>query len=314
LSSITKLVIQVICLLFLAVGVGLIAYSRRADSLQRHAAAPPDSSASAPSAALKHLPETGFLGVVLATQTVDLAPRMSGRVETVYVRMGERVNANALIAALDTTAIRHDLSIGEAKFRVARADESRAKTELTQVKDELEALAPLKTSGHISARELAAAKYKHESALASFEAARARVTEAEAQVQQLKQTLAEAQIRAPFRGVISDRYVDPGAMVGPSIPIARLVSADDLRVRFAIPEEVAGAIALGMAIQVQVSALNVPLSGVVENIAPEVDIASRYVYAEGKIESSEAAGLKKTVPSGTVARVSIVAPTHTGAH
>ena len=293
----------------------MIAYSRRADSLERRAAAPPDLvAASAPSAALKHLPESGFLGVVLATQTVDLAPRMNGRVETVHVRMGERVDANALIANLDTAAIRHDLSMGDAKLRVARAEESRAKTELTQAKDELDALTPLKTSGHISARELSSAQYKHESALAAFEAARARVNEAEAQVQQLKQTLAEAQIRAPFRGVISDRYVDPGAMVGPTIPIARLVSADDLRVRFAVPEELAGAIALGMAIQVQVGAVNQPLSGVVENIAPEVDIASRYVYAEGKIESSSITGLKKTVPSGTVARVSIIGPTHTGAH
>jgi len=53
---------------------------------------------------------------------------------------------------------------------------------------------------------------------------------------------------------------------------------------------------------------------VVENIAPEVDIASRYVYAEGKIDPSSIAGLKKTVPSGTVVRVSIIGPTHTGAH
>jgi hypothetical protein len=103
-------------------------------------------------------------------------------------------------------------------------------------------------------------------------------------------------------------------MVGPSIPIARLVSADDLRVRFAVPEENVGAIALGMAIVAQVGGVNEPLSGVVENIAPEVDIASRYVYAEGKIDPSSIAGLKKTVPSGTVVRVSIIGPTHTGAH
>ena len=299
----------------MAFGVGLIAYSRRTDSLERRAAALPDSAApSAPSTAPKHLSESGFLGVVLATQTVEVAPRINGRVETVHVRMGERVDANALIASLDTALIRHDLNMGEAKLRVAGADQSKAKTELTQAKDELDALVPLKNSGHISARELASAQYKHDSALASFDAARARVNEAEAQVQQLKQTLADAQIRAPFRGVISDRYVDPGAMVGPSNPIVRLVSADNLRVRFAVPEETAGAIALGQAIEAQVAALNEPLSGVVENIAPEVDIASGFVYAEGRIESSSIAGLKKPVPSGSVARVSIIGPTHTGAH
>jgi RND family efflux transporter MFP subunit len=293
----------------------LIAYARRSNSLDRHAAAiaePPEAAAQSPS--LKHLPESGFLGVVVATQSVDLAPKLTGRIEAVHVRMGERVNANATIATLDTAAIRQDLSMGEAKLKVARAEQSKAKTELSQAMEEFDALAPLKSSGHISARELATAQYKRDTASAAHEAALARVAEAEAQVQQLKQTLAEAHIRAPFSGVISDRYVDPGAMVSPSVPIARLVSADNLRVRFAVPEELAGAISLGMAVRVEVSAFNVVLSGIVENIAPEVDIASRYIYAEAKLESASIEGLKKTVAAGTVARVSVIAPIHTGAH
>jgi RND family efflux transporter MFP subunit len=298
----------------LAVAVGLIAYARRepVDHSPPAAVDPPESVAQP--FALKHVAESGFVGVVVATQSVDLAPKLSGRVDAIQVRMGERVASNALIATLDTVAIRHDLAMGEAKLRVARADETKAKTELIQAKDELDALTPLKSSGHISARELATAQYKHDTASAALDAARAHVVEAEAQVQQLRQTLADAQIRAPFAGVISDRFVDPGAMVGPSVPIARLVSADNLRVRFAVPEQLAGAVALGMAVRVEISALNVLLSGVVENIAPEVDIASRYIYAEAKLDAAAVAGLKKTVPSGTTARVSIIAPIHTGAH
>ncbi len=313
-SSITKLAIQVVCLLLLAVALGLIAYARR-EPVDRNPAAVKDlPESTAQPSALKHLAESGFLGVVVATHSVDLAPKLSGRVEAVHVRMGERVSSNALIATLDTAAIRHDLAMGEAKLRVAHADEARAKTELTQAKDELDTLTPLKSSGHISAKELATAQYKHDAASAALDAAVAHVVEAEAQLQQLKQTLSDAQIRAPFAGVISDRFVDPGAMVGPSVPIARLVSADNLRVRFAVPEQHAGAVALGMAVRVEVPAVNVLLNGVVENIAPEVDIASRYIYAEAKLEPAAVAGLKKTVPSGTSARVSIIAPIHTGAH
>ena len=296
-------------------GLGLIAYSRRSASLDQSAPATLEQpETSGQTSAVKHLQESGFLGVVVATQSVDLAPKLTGRLESVHVRMGQSVNANAVIATLDTAAIRHDLSIGEAKLKVARAEQAKAKTELAQAKDELDTLAPLRSSGHISAKELASAQYKHDAAAAAYEGAQAHVAELEANVQQLKQTLADAQIRAPFAGVISERYGDPGAMVSPLIPVVRLVSADDLRVRFAVPEQSASTLALGMAVQVQVSTVNVPIRGVVENIAPEIDIASGQIYADAKLEAEGIAALKKPIPSGTEARVTIIAPVHTGQH
>ncbi len=259
----------------------------------------------------KRLSEAGFLGVVVATHSVDLAPKVSGRVEAVHVRLGERVSAGASIATLDTAALRHDLKMGEAKLKIARAEEARAKTELAQLEEELEALTSLLRSGNISAKELSAAGHRQQSAAAALDAAGARVAEAEAQVLQLKQTLTDAHVRAPFSGVISDRFVDPGAMVGPTVPIARLVSADSLRVRFAVPEQLAGGVGVGVAVQVEVSTVNAQLRGVVENVAPEVDIASRMIIAEAKLDST---GAKRAIPSGAVARVSIIAPIHTGAH
>jgi RND family efflux transporter MFP subunit len=297
------------------VGLGLIAYSRRSASLDQNAPATPEPlEASGQTSALKHIQESGLLGVVVATQSVDLAPKLTGRLETVQARMGQSVNANAVIATLDAASIRHDLNIGEQKLKVARAEQAKAKTELTQAKDEFDALTPLRNSGHISARELAGAQYKLDAAAAAYEGAQAHVAELEANVQQLKQTLADTQIRAPFAGVISERYADPGAMVSPSVPVVRLVSAGDLRVRFAVPEQSAGALALGMTVQVQVSTVNVPFRGVVENISPEVDIASGHVYADAKLDAEGIAALNKPIPSGTEARVTIIAPVHTGQH
>ena len=311
LSPITKRVIQVVCLLLSAAGLGLIAYSRNAATWNVVPAAPRDFGELSPQTSSgKEMSEVGFLGVVVATHTVDLAPKVNGRVDAVHVRLGDRVIANAPIATLDTAALRHDLKMGEAKLGIARAEAAKSETELRQLDDELEAFTTLSQSGNVSAKELSAAQHRNQAASASLEAARARVSEAEAQVLQLKQTLADAYIRAPFAGVISDRFVDPGAMVGPSVPIARLVSADNLRVRFAVPEQMAGGISTGMAVQAWVSATGTQLSGVVENVAPEVDIASRMIIAEAKLDPTEA---KKAIPSGAVARVSIIAPIHTGA-
>ena len=299
-----------VCLLLSAAGLGLIAYSRNAATWNVVPGAPRDLGELTPQTSSgKELSEVGFLGVVVATHTVDLAPKVNGRVDAVHVRLGERVNTNAPIATLDTAALRHDLKMGEAKLGIARAEEAKSRTELRQLEDELEAFTALSQSGNVSAKELSAAQHRHQGAAASLEAAQARVAEAEAQILQLKQTLADAYIRAPFAGVISDRFVDPGAMVGPLVPIARLVS-DDLRVRFAVPEQLASGVQPGIAVQADVGAAGTQLNAVVDRVAPEVDIASRMIIAEAKLDPGET---KKAISSGTVVRVSIIAPIHTGA-
>ena len=65
--------------------------------------------------------------------------------------------------------------------------------------------------------------------------ARAAVAEKSARVKQLRSALNDLELRAPFDGTVSLRYVDAGAVVGPTTPIVRLINPDNLWVRFAIP-------------------------------------------------------------------------------
>ncbi len=315
LNPLTKLIIQVASLLLLAAGTGLIAYARRTESIDRSAHLAPHDPTPAAFQALsaKHLPQAGFVGVVVAGRAVDIAPRMSGRLEIIRVKVGEQLASNGSIATLDTAVIRQDLNMGEAKLRIARADEKRASTESAQAADNLATLTGLQSSGHISAKELAAAQYQEKVASAGLDAAHAHVAEAQANVAQLRENLAQAHVRAPFAGTVSERYLDSGSMVSPSTPIIRLISSEDLRVRFAVPEELVGTVALGMAVSVEVTALNVIVQGAIETIAPEVDIASRHVLAEARLEPVPES-FKRPIPSGLVARVSVIAPVHTGAH
>jgi len=315
LSPLTKLVVQVVSLLLLAAGIGLIAFARRTQSVERNppAVAPEPDPASIQGSSAKRLTDEGFVGVVVAGKAADIAPKMTGRLEGIHVKVGERLAANAPIATLDTAQIRQELNMGEAKLKVARADEQRASTEHAQARENLETLTGLQSGGHISEKELSAARYQEKVASAALDAARARVAEAQANVAQLRENLAQATVRAPYAGTVSERYLDPGSMVGPTTPIIRLISAEDLRVRFAVREELAGTVGYGMAVRVEVIALNANLNGVIENIAPEVDIASRHILAEARLDPLPD-GFKKAIPSGLEARVSVIAPVHTGAH
>ena len=79
----------------------------------------------------------------------------------------------------------------------------------------------------------------------------------------------------------------------------RLIESGELRVRFAIPEERANAVALAEPVQIDTG--NETFAGVIEKVAPEIDAASRMVFAEASIVVPAQA--KDRIRSGQVARV-----------
>jgi multidrug efflux pump subunit AcrA (membrane-fusion protein) len=91
--------------------------------------------------------------------------------------------------------------------------------------------------------------------------------------------------------VVAARYLDPGALVHAQTPIVRLISADELRVRFAISEDEALRFAPAVRIRARVAASGMQLDGTVESIAPEVDTAARMIFAEARLDPP-AAGIR----------------------
>jgi RND family efflux transporter MFP subunit len=249
--------------------------------------------------------EKGFLGVVLARETVDIVPKTQGRVRTVRVRLGDPVNRNAVIATIEAETVAGELAMAEAEARQAEADHEKAKLEASQASERLARREPLAQGvPAISGEELESSRYQDKLAGQRLRAARALVAQKAARVKQLRALVAETELRAPFAGMVAARYVDPGAVVGPQTPIARLINPDDLWVRFAVPEDRSTAIAAGERVQVAIETLTA-VPGVVEKVAPEVDAASRMIVAEAKLELPPS--WRGQIRSGLVARV-LVAP------
>jgi RND family efflux transporter MFP subunit len=196
-----------------------------------------------------------LLGVVLTGQDVDVAPKTEGRVLTVAVKAGERVKRNQVVAQMDVKATRQALHLAEVSLRDADARLSR-RTAMAE--------------GVLSQEEISNAQ--------------ALVLERRGRVEELRAQINDAAVRAPFAGVVSTRFVDAGAMAGPARPIVRLVGGNDLRVRFAIPEEQTGSVAAGMHARVRVKSVDEPLVAVVENVSPEIDAAARMTFAVARVE------------------------------
>ncbi|HTN84966.1 MAG TPA: efflux RND transporter periplasmic adaptor subunit [Sorangium sp.] len=252
-------------------------------------------------------PADEFLGVILARVSADIAPRFEGRLREVHVRLGDHVAAGQLIGALDVPTLRFDLRKAEAELAAAEVDESRASIELSEAQERLRRRRALADQALASGEDLATTRYQEQIATTRVESARAQIAERRAQVERLRRDNADAQVAAPFAGIVAARYVGPGESVGPSTPIVRLISLRDPFVRFAVPEQQARATTVGRAVRVRVrvGAAHLDLEGTIETVAPEIDAASHHVFVEAALGPVDP---ELHVLSGGVARVSLAEP------
>jgi RND family efflux transporter MFP subunit len=248
--------------------------------------------------------EGGMLGVILARASVDVGAPAEGRLSAVEVRLGDHVRAGGRIARLDLPSARSELEVAEASARSAEIEIDRTRIELADAEERLTRRQALSTQALTTGEDLAAARYQAKLAQVRVDAAVGRLREQRARAEQLRQENAEAEIRAPFDGIVAVRYADPGARVGRGQPIVRLIAASERFVRFAVPEEQAAELAVGQPVRVAASRLE--LTGRVEKIAPEIDAASRMVFVEAGLE--ESAGALGPMLSGEIARVSLPVP------
>ncbi|MBC8063257.1 MAG: efflux RND transporter periplasmic adaptor subunit [Chlorobia bacterium] len=108
-----------------------------------------------------------------------------------------------------------------------------------------------------------------QAARAQINAARAQIQSAQAQVTIARQAIADSTIKAPFSGKISGNPVQPGTVVGPGSPVARIVGKEGNYFEGEVPESNIDKIGLGSPVTVSVNALSgVKFAGIVRAISP----------------------------------------------
>lgn len=166
-------------------------------------------------------------GTAEPLRAATLSTKLMATVTEVLVHEGDRVAAGQVLVRLDSrdleakrsqveaglaeaTAVHTDAAAQAARIRGLYADSAATRAQLDQV----------------------------EAGLARAEAA---VRMATAQAAELQATASYAEVRAPFAGTVTGRFVDPGAFAAPGAPLVAVQDAGTLRVVVhAAPEMVAG--------------------------------------------------------------------------
>ena len=234
-----------------------------------------------------------YPGELKAPETVQIAPEVSGRIEAVSVRMGDKVKKGQLLVRLDDAQLRSQLQESRAALQVARSNVQRAKVEDRTTATELKRKASLAKRDLITRQEMDNIRSRRDTAAASLAVATAQVTQASARIGLLTKQLRDTRIRAPFSGWIQARSLDPGAVASAGTAVLKLVRKSPVVVQFKVGERHIGEVRRRMAagplpVQVSVDAYpRKPFSGQVVRVSPALDSASRTAAVEAELPNED---------------------------
>jgi membrane fusion protein, multidrug efflux system len=179
-------------------------------------------------------------GTLRGNQEADIAANANGRVLSRTVERGQSINKGDVLAKLDTRALALSAAEAQAQVRNAQAQESQAQVECQRYE-------ALKAKGAVTDQEYQAKMNQCQTLPLSREAASVRASLA-------AQNVGDGVIRAPFAGVVTERYVEIGQYLKQDSRVVTLVAVDPIRLELAVPEASVGAVAEGAAVRFRVSA------------------------------------------------------------
>ena len=240
-----------------------------------------------------HPTEEPLYGVMQA-KTVDVAAKVTGRVETLPVHEGDTVSAGQLLMTLDIPEVEAKLKEVEAlksaasarqslvdegarpqEIRAAKAQMQRAQAGQELAQKTLNRVHALYREGLISKQKhdealaqkksadelLAAAKEQYDIALTGArtqekQAATALTAQATGGVEQVQSLVKEKNVTSPIASEISRIYVEIGEVAAAGLPLATLVDLSDQWAVFNIREDDMPKITKGAVLSAEIPALN----------------------------------------------------------
>jgi len=174
-------------------------------------------------------------GTLFAPNDVSLSAQSAGTIVEM-VEIGTRVESGNVVARLDDRLISAALNQANANLMSARA-QARLATDTHRRQE------PLYQDSIISALEF-------ENVQTALNQANASLAQAEATVAQAEQQYEYTYVRAPFSGVVEERFSEKGEQVAPGSPVARLVDTSLLKLQAGVPERYASDIHEGSSVEI----------------------------------------------------------------
>jgi membrane fusion protein (multidrug efflux system) len=212
-------------------------------------------------------------GTILANETTEIHPEVSGRVVALNVREGTFVSKGALLAKLYDGDLQAQLRKLDVQLQIAEQTEKR-QAELIKIQG-------------ISQQE--------------YDLSLLGVSNLKADIDILKEAVRKTEIRAPFSGKLGLKNISDGAYVTSATVITTISQVNQLKIQFNVPEKYGSQLRTGQSINFTVDGSNKTYSANIIASEVKMDENTRSLAIRGLVKNGDAA----LIP-GVFAKVKIV--------
>jgi len=226
------------------------------------------------------------VGSVVPRRKSDIASQLLATIDEIKPRPGDRVIEGETLVKLDDRELM-------AQQREAVASLATAEAYLVTRRADHERLKAITTSA-VSAEE----RNRVEGA---YRVSETQVKRAKETISRIEVLLTYTKIKAGSKGLVSDRFAEPGDLATPGKPLLAIYDPNDLELHVNVPESLAAGITLGQKLDIRIDANNLSTAALVREIVPQAQQVSRSVIVKlGLIQSTA-----NPVLPGTYGRASI---------
>jgi membrane fusion protein (multidrug efflux system) len=235
-------------------------------------------------------------GELQASEAVAVFPKVTAYVDSIEVDRGSRVKTGQLMARLVAPEFAAQRAEAQSKLQAAESQRAESQAKLSSDASTYERLKSASaTPGVVAGNDLEIAQRAVDADKARLEASGGSAEAAKSALKSVAEIEGYLQVRAPFNGIVTERNVHPGSLVGPStgassstMPMLRVEKADKLRLVVPIPEKYAGGIDEGTKIEFSVPAYpGQTFTGTVARIAHSVDVKTRTMPVELDVNNGD---------------------------
>ncbi|MFK5971840.1 MAG: efflux RND transporter periplasmic adaptor subunit [Flavobacteriaceae bacterium] len=213
-------------------------------------------------------------GKIEAVKSADLSTRMMGYVDKVYVKVGDRVAAGQLLLSINNTDISAKLAQVNAGIIEATAAFDNTEKDYNRYKALF--------------KEQSASQKEFDDISSNYTMAKARLEVAKQMKNEVNAQLSYVNIRAPFEGILTNRFINVGDMAKPGMPLLEIEAPGKFQVMAMVPESEIIQIKAGAEVNIVLKSLDTVVKGKVAEISTSAKNTGGQYMVKVVLEESKA--------------------------
>jgi len=213
-------------------------------------------------------------GKVQAEKEAPVMVKTPGKVETVYVKVGDWVEKDQVLFRLDKSDLMASYKQAEAALKLAKAG---YESNMKKYENDLKTLAKMRElyeAGAISQTELE--QYELLASDAVRESIEGQLAQAQAAFDNVAKTLADMDVKAPITGLVTSLAVNVGSMAANTMPAATIVDMGKVQVTVSVTEKEINNIKQGQEVRITIPSASLDTKGIVEELSLAANQQGKY--------------------------------------